>query len=91
MNTPLSTNQRDVFSTEQIPVGTVFTSHKDGHGSHLLQYGMTTKSICDVSLTLNTKKRVSAAVTQVIRNERDTLFTRCVTNSEAMTEHQWRT
>ena len=91
MNTLLSTNHRDVFSTEQIPVGTVFTSHNDGHGSNLLQRGMTTKSICDVSLTLNTKKRVSAADTQVIRSERDTQFTQSVTTSKAMTEHQWRT
>ena len=91
MNAQLSTNHRDVFSTKQIPIGIGSSSHNDGHGSHLLQYGMTTKSICDVSLTLNTKKRVSAALTQVVGSERDTLFTQYLTTSGPVTEHQWRT
>ena len=91
MDTRLSTNHRDVFSTKQIPIGTNSSSHLDGNGSHLLQYGMTSKSICDVSLTLNTKNRVSAATTQVIRNERDALSMQYLMNSEPVTEHQWRT
>ena len=94
MNTTPLVLRRDVFSTEQIPIGsdcppdgTEFV----GHGSQSLQHGMTTKSICDVSLTLNMKKRVSACLGQTVGNVSTAAVMQYDLTPEHMTEHQWRT
>mgnify|MGYP006250504943 FL=1 len=94
MNTTLLTLRRDVFSTEQIPIGsdsppddTEFVA-SDGL---LLQNGMTSKSICDVSLTLNTKNRDPACQGQTPQKVSTASVMQYDLIPERMTEHQWRT
>ena len=90
MNTALSTEMRDVFSTKQMPTeGT--SSSNDTRWNTLLQRQTTNKSICDVSHTqLKGKDNLRPPGTGVANNNIAMDMQYNIAPSE-MTEHQWQT